>query len=168
MLFDDFLQQNEKQQILKNVKTIKITSKIVRFENSIYQFRNVTGFEIGELPKPKFPLQIFLILVVGGIVLLAVVVGIFLLGAAAYLLFRHFNQPKLYGLNLYFNSGQMTAFSSSDRRFLGEIVTRLYQVMDEQEEGFIINMHDRSINVLGNAQGALISGEENQISHSQF
>jgi len=159
MLLNDLIKQDDGKKVVENPKFIEFSKRTVRFGDSIYQLRNVTGFEVGEIPKQKLQILLLLGLVVGGILLLAVGVGIVLLGIAAWMLIFHFRQTQKYGFILELNSGGTTSFVSSDRRFLGDIASALYQLMEGDIDGLTVNWNDRSVKIYGKAKGIISTGD---------
>ncbi|MDF5722138.1 MAG: DUF6232 family protein [Rhizonema sp. PD37] len=160
----DLLGSSEDKRTFETADYIQITRNSIKFGSSVYQFRNVTGFRVGEIPKYKFPLQAVLILTIGGFFTLAFFVGWFLLLFAAFLVIRYFMQTQYYGLSLFLNSGQEKFFVSSDRNFLIKIVSVLYEFMENQREGSVyIDMTNKSVTVGGNLHGNATTGDDNTI-----
>ncbi len=162
MAITDLLDSSDNKRTFETANNIEITRNTVKFGSSVYQFRNVTGFRVGEIPKDKFPLMPVLILTIGGILTIAVVIGWFLLLIAIFLAGRYFTQTQYYGLSLFLNSGQERFFISADRGFLSRIVSVLYEFMETEREGIVnIDMSNRSINVGGDLYGNPITGNKN-------
>lgn len=164
MILNNLIQQDDNKQVIENPKSIEFSNKTVRFGDCIYQLRNITGFKVGELPKQK--LQILLVAgsIAGFLFFLTVgqngFIGFVFLAIAGWILFSHFTQLQKYGFILELNSGNTTSFVSDDRRFLGNIVTVLYKLMEGDIEGTIIaNWNDRTVNVYGAVTGAISTGE---------
>jgi hypothetical protein len=135
MILNDLIKQDDNKKVVESPKFIEFSKRTVRFGDSIYQLRNVTGFEVGAIPKQKLQILLLLGLIIGGILLLSIGVGIVLLGIATWMLISHFGQAQKYGFILELNSGGTTAFVSSDREFLGDIVSALYQLMEGDIDG---------------------------------
>lgn len=162
MAVSDLLDSSDNKRVFETANNIEITKNTVKFGLSVYQFRNVTGFRAGEIPKDKFPLMTVLVLGIGGILTIVLVVGWFLLMAAAFLVMKYFIQTQYYGLSLFLNSGQERFFVSSDKNFLFKIVDALYDFMENQQEGTInIDMSNRSVTVGGNLHGKATTGDSN-------
>jgi Family of unknown function (DUF6232) len=159
MLLNDLMKQDDSKKVVEHPKLIEFSKRTVRFGDSIYQLRNVTGFEVGEIPKQKLQILLVLGLIVGGVLLLAVGIGLVLLGIAAWILISHFGQTQKYGFILELNSGGTTSFVSSDRKFLGEIVSALYRLMEGDIDGLTVNWNDKSVNVYGAVQGIISTGD---------
>ena len=159
----DLLNSNDNNnRTFETAKFIEITNNTVKFGSSVYQFRNVTGFKVGKIPKNKFPFQPVIILIIGGALTVAFVVGWFLLLLALFLIYRHFTQTQYYGLSLFLNSGQERFFVSSDKSFLQDIVSVLYEFMEnKRDEAVFIDMSNRSINVGRDLHGNATTGDEN-------
>ena len=83
--FTDLLDTSDSKRTFETAKAIEITKNTVKFGSSIYQFRNVTGFRVGEIPKKKFPFQSVIVLTIGGFLTLAFIIGWFLLLIAYFL-----------------------------------------------------------------------------------
>jgi hypothetical protein len=162
MAVTDLLDSSDNKRTFETSKSIEITKNTVKFGSSVYQFINVTGFRVGEIPKNKFPLMPVLILTIGGILTVAFVIGWFLLIGAIFLVVQYFTQTQYYGLSLFLNSGQERFFLSNDKSFLMEIVDSLYKFMETDSEGSItIDMSNRSISVGGDLHGKAIMGNQN-------
>ncbi len=145
MLLNELLKQDDKKKVVEDAKFIEFSKRTVKFGDSLYQLRNVTGFEVGKIPKDKFPTLLVLIMLIAGFPLLAVGIGIVLIGIAIWLIFSHFNQAQKYGLILSLNSGEAIYFISRDKNFLGEIVSALYELMEGDIDGVTINFQDHSV-----------------------
>lgn len=165
MSMTDFLNSNDNNnRTRETAQLIEITNNTVKFGSSVYQFRNVTGFRVGKIPKNKFPFQLVMILTIGGTLTVALVIGWFLLLLALFLVFRHFTQTQYYGLSLFLNSGQERFFVSSDRKFLNKIVSILYDFMENnRDEAVYIDMSNRSVQVGGDFHGNAVTGDDNKI-----
>jgi hypothetical protein len=157
-------QSGSTQRIFEDAPTIEITRNSVKFGTSVYQFRNITGFRVGDIPKEKFPLQLFLILTVAGILTFVFVIGLIPLALAVWIIISHFAQIQKYGLILYLNSGEERIFISNDKSFLMEIVSKLYDFMEYQrEESLVIDMSNHSISVGGDFNGKAMTGDRNNM-----
>lgn len=162
MSVTDLLDSSDNKRTFETAKNIEITKNTVKFGSSVYQFRNVTGFRVGEIPKNKFPLMPVLVLTIGGILTIALVIGWFLILIAIFLVIRYLSQTQYYGLSLFLNSGQERFFVSTDRSFLMQIVSVLYDFMETQREGTVnIDMSNRSVTVGGNLHGTTTTGDGN-------
>jgi hypothetical protein len=159
MLLNDLIKQDDSKKIIENPKFIEFSKRTVRFGDSIYQLRNVTGFEVGKIPKEKLQIVLVLGLIIGGVLSLAMGIGIVLLGIALWMLVSHFGQTQKYGFMLELNSGSITSFISSDREFLGEIVSALYKLMEGDIDGLTVNWNDRSVNIYGEVKGVISTGD---------
>jgi len=167
------VKQEDGKRTFETARYIEITRNTVKFSSSVYQFRNIAGFNAGKIPKSPFPLQLVLALTVGGLLVMIIggafspglsLVGILSILGACILIFMHFNQTPLYGLTLFLNSGQERVFISDDRKFLIKIVSTLYKFMEEPVGGAVyIDMSNRSISVSGNFEGRAITGDENTV-----
>lgn len=163
MLLNELLKQDDDKKIVENPKIIEFSSKTVRFGDSLYQLRNVTGFEVGQIPKNKLPLLWIIGLFAVGLAFLIAVVGIIPIGIAIWLIYSHVNQVQKYGFILSLNSGETTYFISSDKNFLGKIVSGLYRLMEGDIESIVVNFQDRTVNVYGKVEGVLSSGDNPEI-----
>jgi Family of unknown function (DUF6232) len=158
----DLLDSSDNKRIFETANNISITKNTVKFGLSVYQFKNVTGFKAGDIPKDKFPTMAVLVLTIGGFLTVALVIGWFLLLAAIFLIAKYFMQTQYYGLSLFLNSGQERFFVSSDKNFLFKIVDALYDFMENQQEGTInIDMSNRSVTVGGSLIGKATTGDSN-------
>lgn len=147
----------------ENAKFIQINHKILKFGDSVYQFKNVTGFQVGEIPKSPFPMQEVLTLSAIGLLTLIVVIGLFFLIWVAVLVIKHFAQKQFYGLIIKLNSGETKFFVSEDKKFMMTIVSAIYEFMQSEDESkqVYIDMSNRSVRV-GNMSGStVVSGQVN-------
>lgn len=153
MLLDTFLQPSDNTTIAKS-STLYLTNKTLRFGDDVYQFRNVTGFGIGEVKPKKIPfLFIFGFFVAGFVVrnsngyfggtLLIISILAFVI---------NISQPKLYGLKVYLNYGDGQIFITSDTAWLGRAIGVLNDFMENAQDGNYL-----SINVGGNFAGNMIT-----------
>lgn len=154
MILDSFLQPHDKTNIA-NSDLLYVTKKSVKFGDNIYQFRNVTGFGIGEVKTRKIPISWILgFFVFGGILkTISNDFGLLLILMAIGAIVFNIMQPKLYGLTLYLNSGDSTIFITSDTPWLERAVGKLYDFTENAQEGSYL-----SIKVGGNIEGNLITG----------
>ncbi|MCC3414951.1 MAG: hypothetical protein JGK24_20420 [Microcoleus sp. PH2017_29_MFU_D_A] len=162
MLLNDLLKQDDSKKVVEDAKFIEFSKRTVRFGDSLYQLRNVTGFEVGKIPKDKFPTLIVLGMLLAGTALLVVGIGIILIGIAGWMIFSHFTQPQKYGFILTLNSGESISFISRDKLFLGNIVSALYQLMEGEIDGVTINFQDRSVNIHAPFKGIAATGDNPQ------
>jgi glucan phosphoethanolaminetransferase (alkaline phosphatase superfamily) len=117
-----------------------ITSKTVKFGSSVYQFRNITGFGVGELNKQILvPINIILGLFAFGFLLSSLFrlneLGVLLIIAAIISLIINAVQPDRYGFKLYLNSGDVRMFVTNDINGVKGVVKQLYDFMENQKEG---------------------------------
>jgi len=149
MLADKVINQDENGNKFEIAKEIEINKSIVKFGRSVYQFKNVTGFEAGIIPKNKFPVLLFSMLTIFGLLVIAIanilssifqefqpliILGFLALLAAIFIFIAHVNQSTKYGLTIYLNSGQKSVFVSPHKNFLMDIVNSLYSFMQEEQE----------------------------------
>lgn len=168
--FPPFNLPNE-QRSFEQEKQILITKNVIKFGKSLYQFRNVTGFKIGDIPKKPFPyFAVFGCFILAGLLpsfnqnFLAFIFW----GLIAFLFYRHFNQTKYYGLIIYLNSGHERIFVSSDKKFLNQVVDKLYNFMEQAQEGTLfLDLSNRSINVEGNFTGSATTGDNSDINETE-
>lgn len=129
---------------------IEITRKVVRFGSSIFQLKNMTGLEVGQFDRQPFSWLMFWSLIIAGAASLIFFIGVFFIALAFYLLVKHRQAPKSYGLEIEFSSGQRRIFKSHDREFLCQILDVFYQLMSTPSEAHIyIDMDLQSVNVSG-------------------
>jgi hypothetical protein len=161
----ELMPQNAGRRKIEESQNIQITKNTVRFGNSVYQFRNITGFEIGELAKGSFSWKGFFILVALGVFTLPLAgLGLVFIGLAAYSLFNHFKQAQAYGLVISLNSGEELFFKTTRKQFISEVVGKLYDFMENVQEGSVsIDMRNYSISVKGDVSGSLIAGSDNKV-----
>jgi Family of unknown function (DUF6232) len=142
MALNEFLPGDNSTKIAE-ATLLEVTKKIVRFGDDVYQFRNVTGFGIGEVRRGRISF-------IGWIIVLVISIplwGIPLILAILYSLFL----AKSYGLMLYLNSGEAQIFITSDRNWLKKAVGTLYDFMQNAEEG-----SHMTLQVGGNIAGNII------------
>lgn len=147
MVLSAFLQGNDKTTIEK-AKVLYITKKTVRFGDDVYQFRNVTGFGIGEVKPKKIPFIVILGLFLLGIIMISFnsFVGSIMLLCSIAALATNLSQPKLYGLELYLNSGDGKIFITRDIPFLKRTVGELYDFMESnKEETYTVTITDSTL-----------------------
>lgn len=165
MLLTDLIKQDENKKIVENPGFIEFSKRTVRFGNSIYQLRNITGFEVGEIPKQKLQIIWVLVLIVVGILLLAVVVGLLLIGIAVWMLNSHFSQPQKYGFIMELNSGGNIYFITKDKEFLRDIASAIYKLMEGDIDGMTVNWQDRSVKI-NNMHGVINAGDDSNIEYN--
>lgn len=140
MILDELLEQSGgDDRKIRDISVIEFSRKVIKFGDSIYQLKNVTGFTIGALPRQKISWLLVVILIAVGVISLAVVIGIIPLGIAGWMIYSHYTQVQEYGLILELNSGKTTSFISSDRPFLGKLVLKLCSLMEGDVESFTVN-----------------------------
>ena len=164
-LLNSLLPQGGDSREIEKSNFINISKNTIKFGDSVYQFINVTGFGIGEIKKGDFPwLGVFILVVLGIATLAFAGIGLIFLGLAGFAIYGHFIVPQSYGLSLYLNSGQEKFFTSTDKRFLGEVVATLYQFMEEDRLGSVsIDLSNRSIQVGGNLYGNANLGDRSMV-----
>jgi hypothetical protein len=168
MLFNNLLKRSISNRLMDNVESIQISTQSVQFGNCIYQLQNITGFEVGIIPKfysftPTFVLRcvqafcVFIISISGffyfsnikfSIGYLALI--IFVLIPAIIFLFAQFLLPVQHGLILHFNSGKISCFVCEDKRFLKEILETLSNtVLGNERNSAVIDVHikERWLNI---------------------
>jgi len=187
MAINNVINQDENGNKFERAKEIEINRSIVKFGTSVYQFKNVTGFEVGIIPKNKFPVLLFSILLAVSSLMLTAASSIYSIlpkeylfktpefsmfvliscvpfCLAVYLIIIENNQLIKYGLTIYLNSGQKSVFVSEDKSFLMDIVDSLYSFMkEEQAKSLLIDMSNRSITVGGSIGGSATAGDKNRI-----
>lgn len=163
MILDELLEQSNGNAQVEKSKSVEISRNTIRFGQSVYQFRNFTGFEVGEIQKPKFSWMLFFLFIIGGIAAMPLFgAGLILIGIAIYRLYRHVVAPKNYGLSLFFNSGERRIFISNNKGFLSDITKALYRFLEEDRaETINIDLSNKSINVNGDFVGNAVIGEDN-------
>lgn len=166
---------------------IEITSKKVKIGNSVYQFRNVTGFSVTKLPENRLFLILSAVLIPIGLLVflvalydgslgysfpvLGIPVFLFICGIpAALCAWLHFSIMKVeYALILQLNSGKEEIFISSDHGFLQKAINEITTFIEQGAEGGVfINKLDssvRTINVGGNLTGVANVGDGSNISN---
>ncbi|GAB4191285.1 MAG: hypothetical protein Fur006_34230 [Coleofasciculaceae cyanobacterium] len=156
MVLNAFLSGDNNTKIAE-ARILYLTKKTVRFGDDIYQFRNVTGFGIGKVKPKKISMKVILILFFLG-PFVGLIPGLTFLGLIMLLLaiaaiFSNIVQPQLYGLQLYVNSGDAQIFITSDTDWLKRAVGKLYDFMENSEEG-----SHMTIQVGGEVSGTIIQG----------
>jgi hypothetical protein len=152
MAKNNLLQNGNAPDVVENPPPIKITKNTVRFGADIYQFRNISGFGLGEIPnKDIIPKTIIGALFIFGIILIISVAklwGIFLVLLAFAGIGMNNQQPKRYGLELYVNSGDNKIFITRDLEGIKNIVSVLYDFMESDlEESYVINIDQRNASI---------------------
>jgi hypothetical protein len=143
MLLNQILAGNDRQTI-EEKGFLEITVNTVRLEDDVYQFRNVTGFGVGNVKTKGFPLSLMIALAVlgliGGIIpglsSFSWLFWLLLIGAVMY----NASRPKLYGLSLYLNFGNETIFVTQNMEFLKHVVRTLKEFMENPKPGKVINI----------------------------
>ncbi|MCP2731632.1 DUF6232 family protein [Limnofasciculus baicalensis] len=156
MVLDSFLQPPDKTAIAKS-GLLHVTKKSVKFGDNVYQFRNVTGFGIGEVKSEGIPILFILgLFLFGGILATTnnLLVGVIVISIAIGCTIWNIIRPKLYGLTLYLNSGDSRIFITSDTNWLNRAVSKLYDFIENAQEGSYL-----SITVGGNIEGNIIGGD---------
>jgi hypothetical protein len=177
--------QDENGNKFETAKEIEINRSIVKFGTSVYQFKNVTGFEVGVIPQNKFPVLLFSVLTILGVLVMSiafslysilpsrtlndsggfmlfVALGLSALLIAVSMIVGYGRQSTKYGLTIFLNSGQKNVFVSQDKSFLMDIVDSLYSFMkQEQVKSLLIDMSNRSITVGGSIGGSATAGDKN-------
>ncbi|MCV6613329.1 MAG: DUF6232 family protein, partial [Amphritea sp.] len=140
-----FVGHQSQDTVFEDANQIEINKNILKFGSSVYQFKNVTGFHVGEFDKEPFPRQLFILLLILGFATLVFIVGIIFLGLAAWIFYRHRKQESVYGLAIYLNSGKQRIFRSTDKDFLYRIVNAMYRLMSEDSAmNVLVDMSNRS------------------------
>ena len=146
----------------ERVTSLYLDKKIAKFGDSVYQFRNITGFSVSEVKKVTISNVLpnnFLLFIYGiGFILANIpntggfrILGIvLLLFAISGLLVNKLDiqtEPKEYKLELSFNSGERRVFAIKDTDFKEDVVSALYKFMESsnEESYFTINFHNQSI-----------------------
>lgn len=145
---------------------LKITKRTVSFGNNVYQFKNITGFSEGKIEK-TLPIPwgfiligfIFSLIIIGSV---SAAFGIFTLVVCAICIGINLSQNDEYGLILTLNSGGKHMFVTSDHKRLSEVVQKLYQFMESDQDSMSpITINDNSIQIQGNMTGVAASGTGN-------
>ncbi|MBP5974602.1 hypothetical protein HW132_18155 [Brasilonema sp. CT11] len=161
--FNSFLQASDNIDIV-STDILYLTDKTVRFGADVYQFRNVTGFGIGEVKPKKVPFTTILGLFIFGLVLyplssflggLGTFLSLLMLLIPVAMLVSNLTQPKLFGLKLHLNSGEGKIFITNDTKWLEKAVSKLYQFMENIQDG-----SSMTIQIGGSITGNIIQGSE--------
>lgn len=149
---------------------IEFTQATVRFGNTIYQLKNLTGLTVGKIPPNEILAKTALSLCIVGALLLFVgatasiypasMFGLTFIVLAALFKLIYDGQDNKYGLILNFNSGHSDFFESRDKSFLFDIVQAIQKLMDENAQRVEVNMINKSVNVIGDFNGNLHNGEK--------
>ncbi|MEQ8757286.1 MAG: DUF6232 family protein [Coleofasciculus sp. G1-WW12-02] len=140
---------------LEKAEVLYITKQTLRFGDDVYQFKNITGFGVGQI-KVMIPFSLIIIVFIFGVIISSWLsrqwgnVTIIISCLAAIF---SFIQPKQYGLQIYLNSGDKKLFVTSDTKWLERAVSRLYDFMENAPEG-----SSMTIEIGGNIQGNIIQG----------
>jgi hypothetical protein len=167
------LLETDNKRTFESAKNIEITKNTLKFGSSVYQFKNVTGFRVGEIPKEKFPILPVLVLTSVGTLTIALGFGLVLIIIAIIMSVVYFTQTQYYGLSIYLNSGRELFFKSENRNFLLKIVSDMYEFMESQADGSVLidmssstthlDNSNRSINVKGDLHGKASTGDQSSI-----
>lgn len=167
------LLETDNKRTFESARNIEITKNTLKFGQSVYQFKNVTGFTVGEIPKNKFPLLPVLVLTSVGTLTIALGFGLILVIIAIVMAVSFFMQTQYYGLSIFLNSGRELFFKSENRNFLLKIVSDMYQFMESQADGSVLidmssstthyDNSNRSINVEGDLHGKASTGDQSSI-----
>jgi hypothetical protein len=161
------LNQPDELRSFEQEKQILITKNVIKFGKSLYQFRNVTGFKVGDIPKKSFPFSAVFACFIVAFLLTSFnqnFLAFIFWGLIAFLVYRHFTQTQYYGLTIYLNSGHQRIFVSSDQQFLNRVVDTLYNFMRQVQEGSVfVDFSNKSINVEGDLTGSASTGNYSPI-----
>jgi hypothetical protein len=167
------LLETDNKRTFESAKNIEITKNTLKFGSSVYQFKNVTGFRVGEIPKEKFPILPVLVLTSVGTLTIALGFGLVLIIISIIMSVVYFTQTQYYGLSIYLNSGRELFFKSENRNFLLKIVSDMYEFMESQADGSVLidmssstthlDNSNRSINVKGDLHGKASTGDQSSI-----
>lgn len=174
---DSTVGKKEEDRVFEESSRISITKNTISYGGSVYQFKNVTGFGSGRIPKDPLPMKllltlcgVFLIFFLGVLIHPAsILVSIFLGAIIFIIIYDNLSKTDSYGLVLYLNSGQERIFVCKNERFLQEIIIQIYKFMEEGDaEPIYIDLsqryiNDRCITVEGNFSGAAVSGDQNTV-----
>ncbi|MFB2892929.1 hypothetical protein ACE1CI_08290 [Aerosakkonemataceae cyanobacterium BLCC-F50] len=149
MLLNQMLAANDKQTI-EEQGFLEITKNTVKLQNDVYQFRNVTGFAVGEVKTKGIPFNLIFILFIiafasgnipgfGG---WSLMFWVLVVGAVVY----NFNRPKVYGLSLYLNSGHEIVFATKNIDLLNRAVRTLKDFMENPQDFQYVNITVESDN----------------------
>lgn len=165
------------------------SKRTVRLGNAVYLIRNITGFRVTEANRKKgiknknlVPLEFIIFMCVLGLYLvirqveIAWGIGIIILIILA-LIFNELG-PKTYEifirqyvLEVSFTSGDKANIflideknAASDEKFLDEVVSTLYKVLDSNDERtYVVNIQDKSINILDQSGSSIGVGYSESI-----
>ncbi len=166
------------------------SKKTVRLGNAVYLIRNITGFRVTEAKRGKtmknkniVPVELIIFMCIVGLILairevdIIWVIGIVILIILA--LFFNEIRPKTYEmitieyvLEVSFTSGDKAEILlinekniASDAKFLDEVVSTLYKVLDSNDERtYVVNIEDKSINILDQSGSSIGVGYSESIS----
>ncbi len=146
------LQNGNDTKAIENPPPIQITKRTVRFGADVYQFRNVTGFGLGEVKnKAIIPNQIIGGFFLFGLVLVVSVakgLGVVLVLLAIGGIYFNISQPKRYGLEFYVNSGNNKIFITRNLDGIKKVVSVLYEFMKNDKEGsYVINIDQSNASI---------------------
>lgn len=165
------------------------SKRTVRLGNAVYLIRNITGFRVTEANRKKgikntrlVPVEFIVFMCVLGLFLvikqveIAWGIGIIILIILA-LIFNELG-PKTYEifirqyvLEVSFTSGDKANIflideknATSDEKFLDEVVSTLYKVLDSNDERtYVVNIQDKSINILDQSGSSIGVGYSESI-----
>lgn len=166
------------------------SKRTVRLGNAVYLIRNITGFRVTEANRKKgiknkklVPLEFIIFMCVVGLFLvireveITWGVGIIILIILA-LIFNELG-PKTYEiiireyvLEVSFTSGDKANIFlldeknvTSDENFLDKVVSTLYKVLNSNDERtYVVNIEDKSINILDQSGSSIGVGYSESIS----
>ena len=165
------------------------SKRTVRLGNAVYLIRNITGFRVTEANRKKgiknknlVPLEFIIFMCVLGLYLvirqveIAWGIGIIILIILA-LIFNELG-PKTYEIFIrqyvlevsFFSGDKANIFlideknAASDEKFLDEVVSTLYKVLDSNDERtYVVNIQDKSINILDQSGSSIGVGYSESI-----
>jgi hypothetical protein len=164
--------QAQRKTILLKGSKLYFSRKTVRLGNAVYLVRNITGFRVTEadsIPTLKkknvIPFEFVIFMCVLGLIFIfqdsnpAWVIGIVVIIFLS-LIYNATRPPTYeiltieYVIEVSFISGEQVEILllnhkqvTSDDKFLEEVVSKLYQVLDSNdEETYVVNIEDKSIN----------------------
>ena len=181
--------QAQRKTILLKGSKLYFSRKTVRLGNAVYLIRNITGFRVTEANRKKgikntrlVPVEFIVFMCVLGLFLvikqveIAWGIGIIILIILA-LIFNELG-PKTYEifirqyvLEVSFTSGDKANIflideknATSDEKFLDEVVSTLYKVLDSNDERtYVVNIQDKSINILDQSGSSIGVGYSESI-----
>jgi hypothetical protein len=142
--------------ISKKPKVLYINHKIVKIGDAVYQFRNMTGFNITEIKDKSenlFPNKPLLVVYSIGFILANIgmvrILGIVTLSLATLgIIVNNLEEEKEYNITFSFNSGEKESLIIKGEKFKQDVVSTLNTIMESNEEVVgILNFHDQSIKI---------------------